>query len=80
MRVNSKLFIIAGFGAWYVTFLLGFFILAPSSDDSVYIIASLGTALTGSPGFWFGDEFAPSFFLPTTFTFFYGVLLKLTII
>ena len=79
-RMNSKLFIIAVHGAWYLTFLLGFFILAPSTDDGYYIISSLGTTLTGSPGFWIGDEFAPSFFLPTVFPFIYGTLLKLTMI
>ena len=72
------MFIIAGYGAWYSTFLLGFFILAPSTDDGYYVIASLGTALTGNPGFWIGDSFAPAFFLPTAFTYFYGFLLKLT--
>ena len=74
------MFIIAGYGAWYSTFLLGFFILAPSTDDGYYVIASLGTALTGNPGFWIGDSFAPAFFLPTAFTYFYGFLLKLTMI
>ena len=74
------MFIIAGYGAWYSTFLLGFFILAPSTDDGYYVIASLGTALTGNPGFWIGDSFAPTFFLPTAFTYFYGFLLKLTMI
>jgi len=76
--VNSKLFIIAGCGAWYLTFLLGFFILAPSTDDGYYTITSLGTALRGNPGFWIGDEFSPAFFLPSAFTYFYGLLLKLT--
>ena len=74
------MFIVAGYGAWYSTFLLGFFILAPSTDDGYYVIASLGTALTGNPGFWIGDSFAPAFFLPTAFTYFYGFLLKLTMI
>ena len=74
------MFIIAGYGAWYSTFLLGFFSLAPSTDDGYYVIASLGTALTGNPGFWIGDSFAPAFFLPTAFTYFYGFLLKLTMI
>lgn len=78
--MNSKLFIIAGSVAWYLTFSLGFFILAPSTDDGYYTITSLGTALTGTPGFWIGDEFAPAFFLPTVFTYFYGLLLKLTMI
>lgn len=78
--MNSKLFVVAGIGAWYLTFLLGFFILAPSTDDGYYIIASLGTALTGSPGFWIGDDFAPVFFLPIAFTYFYGLLLKLTMV
>ena len=65
---------------WYLTFLVGFSVLAPSTDDGYYVIASLGTALTGRPGFWIGDEFAPVFFLPVAFTYFYGVLLKLTMI
>ena len=78
--MNSKLFIIAGCGAWYLTFLLGFFILAPSTDDSYYTITSLGTALTGNPGLWIGDEFAPAFFLPSAFTYFHGLLFKLTMI
>ena len=69
--MNSKLFIVAGLGPWYLTFLLGFFTLAPSTDDGYYIIASLGTAFTGNPGFWIGDDFAPVFFLPTAFTYFY---------
>jgi hypothetical protein len=78
--VNSKLFIVAGLGPWYLTFLVGFFTLAPSTDDGYYIIASLGTAFTGNPGFWIGDDFAPVFFLPTAFTYFYGLLLKLTMV
>jgi len=76
--VNSRLFIIAGYGAWYLTFVLGFFILAPSTDDGYYVIAAMGTVLEGSPGFWIGDEFSPVFFLPTAFTYVYGLLLKLT--
>jgi len=76
--VNSRLFIIAGYGAWYLTFVLGFFILAPSTDDGYYVIAAMGTALKGSPGFWIGDEFSHVFFLPTAFTYVYGLLLKLT--
>lgn len=78
--MNSKIFIFAGYGAWFLTFLLGFFILAPSDDDGYYVIAALGTALNGIPGFWIGDEFSPAFFLPTAFTFFYGILLKLTMV
>lgn len=70
---------VAGYGAWYLTWSLGFFILAPSTDDGYYIIAALGTVLNGVPSFWIGDEFSPTFFLPTAFTFFYGMLLKLTI-
>ena len=77
---NSKLFVVAGLAAWFLTFLLGFFILAPSTDDGYYVIASMGTALNGNPGFWIGNEFAPSFFLPTAFPFLYGILLKLTMI
>ena len=69
---------VVGYGAWYLTFLVGFFILAPSTDDGYYIIASLGTALEGTPGFWIGDDFTPGFFLPTAFTYFYGLLLKFT--
>ena len=76
--MNSRLFIVAGYGAWYLTFVLGFFILAPSTDDGYYVIAAMGTALTGSPGFWIGDEFSHVFFLPTAFTYVYGLLLKLT--
>ena len=76
--MNSKLFIIAGFGAWYLTFMLGFFILAPSTDDGYYVITSLGAAFKGNPGFWIGDDFAPAFFLPTAFTYFQGLLFKLT--
>lgn len=78
--VKTKYYIIAGSLSWLFTFVVGFFILAPSTDDGYYVIASLGTALKGIPGFWIGDEFAPSFFLPTAFTFVYGVLLKLTMI
>ena len=78
--MNSKTFILAGYCAWYLTFLVGFFILAPSTDDGYYLIASLGTALTGSTGFWIGDTFSPALFLPTAFTYFYGLLLKLTMI
>ena len=78
--MNSKLFLIAGYGAWYLTFVLGFFLLAPSTDDGYYVIASMGTALNGSPGFWIGDHFVNVFFLPTAFTFFYGLLLKMTIV
>ena len=78
--MNSKTFIFAGYGAWCLTFLVGFFILAPSTDDGYYLIASLGAALTGSPGFWIGDKFFPALFLPTAFTYFYGLLLKLTMI
>lgn len=78
--MNSKIFVAAGFSAWFLTFLIGYLILAPSTDDGYYIIASMGTALTGSPGFWIGDQFSPSFFLPTAFTYFYGALLKLTMI
>ena len=77
---NSKLFVVAGLAAWFLTFLLGFLILAPSTDDGYYVIASMGTALNGNPGFWIGNEFAPSFFLPTAFPFLYGILLKLTMI
>ena len=66
--MNSRLFIVAGYGAWYLTFLLGFFLLAPSTDDGYYVIAAMGTALKGSPGFWIGDEFSHVFFLPTGFT------------
>lgn len=76
--MNSRLFIVAGYGAWYLTFLLGFFLLAPSTDDGYYVIAAMGTALKGSPGFWIGDEFSHVFFLPTGFTYVYGLLLKLT--
>lgn len=76
----SKIFITAGILAWFLTFLVGFFILAPSTDDGYYVIAALGTAIKGSPGFWIGNEFAPSFFLPTAFTYIYGVLLKLTMV
>jgi len=78
--MNSKLFIASGYAAWYFTFILGFFILAPSTDDGYYTIASLGTALKGSPGFWIGDSFSHVFFLPTAFNFIYGYLLKLTMI
>jgi len=78
--VKAKHYIIAGSLSWLLTFVVGFFILAPSTDDGYYVIASLGTALKGSPGFWIGDEFSPSFFLPTAFTFVYGILLKLTMI
>ena len=78
--MNSKLFVVAGTAVWFLTFLLGYFLLAPSTDDGYYVIAAMGTALTGSPGFWIGDEFSPSFFLPTVFTYFYGALLKLTMI
>ena len=76
--MNSKVFIVVGYGAWYLTFLLGFFILAPSTDDGYYTIASLGGALKGTPGFWIGDDFTSGFFLPTAFTYFYGLLLKST--
>ena len=78
--MKTKLYIAAGSFGWLLTFIVGFFILAPATDDGYYVIASLGTALQGSPGFWIGDEFAPSFFLPTGFTFVYGVLLKLTMV
>ncbi|MEC9293750.1 MAG: hypothetical protein VYC65_05610, partial [Chloroflexota bacterium] len=78
--MNSKIFIIVGIGAWYLTSVLSFFILAPSNDDGLYITSAMGTALTGRPGFWVGDEFAPSFFLPTAFAYCYGLLLKLTML
>ena len=78
--MNSKTFVYAGFCAWYLTFLVGFFVLAPSTDDGYYVIASLGVAINDSPGFWIGDTFSPALFLPTAFTYFYGLLLKLTMI
>ena len=78
--MNSKIFIVVGIGAWYLTSVLSFFILAPSNDDGLYITSAMGTAITGRPGFWVGDEFAPSFFLPTAFTYCYGLLLKLTML
>jgi len=78
--LKTKFYIAVGSFGWLLTFVIGFFILAPSTDDGYYVIASLGTALKGSPGFWIGDEFAASFFLPTGFTFVYGVVLKLTMV
>lgn len=74
------MFVLAASLTWLLTFIVGFFILAPSTDDGYYIIASLGTAIKGSPGFWIGNEFMPSFFLPTAFTYVYGLLLKLTMV
>jgi len=79
-KIHENVFIIAGSVAWVLTFSVGFIILAPQTDDGYYTISAMGTAINGSPGFWIGDDFAPTFFLPTAFTYLYGLLLKLTMI